>query len=114
LEAAAKAKSKLSSGSSTVDSKIIGQLHQELVQLEGLSSHLPALASRLEQLAHLHVQSSTTAARLGGAEQDLRGIQASLQSMNIAVAALESNMLENTRTMEANLKVMDDRVKQLQ
>jgi hypothetical protein len=34
--------------------------------------------------------------------------------MNIAVAALESNMLENTRTMEANLKVMDDRVKQLQ
>lgn len=113
LEAAAKAKSKLSSGSSTADSRMIADLHQELNQLEGLSSHLPALTQRLEQLAHIHVQSSTTVARLSGAEQDVHGIQVTLQSMEKALSALETNMVENTKKMEANLKVMAAQVSQM-
>lgn len=113
LEAAAKAKSKLSSGSSTADSRMIADLHQELNQLEGLSSHLPALAQRLEQLAHIHVQSSSAAVRLTGAEQDVRGIQVTLQSMEKALSALETNMVENTKIMDANLKAMVAQVSQM-
>lgn len=117
LEGAAKAMNKLSSlntsSSTAADSKVIAELHRELVQLEGLSAHLPLLAHRLEQLAHLHVQSSTMTARMSGAEQDVRNIQSSLKSMEGSIGSLEQSMMEMTKRMDGNLKAVEDRFDQL-
>lgn len=61
LEAAARAKAKLASKSSSShsaqqkeDSQTIAALHSQLGELDGISAHLPALTVRLLELSNLH------------------------------------------------------------
>ena len=110
LEAASKARSKISSASSTADNKAISELHSQLIQLEGLSAHLPALTQRLQQLAHLHVSAANFSSRLTESEASLATIQGSLANLASSVAKMEQGIVESMMTMDANLKNVEERI----
>ena len=110
LEAASKARSKLSTSSSSADNKTIAELHTQLIQLEGVSEQLPALTARLQQLAHLHVNAANFSSRLSEAEKSLVSVQSSLESLEITVGKMEQGLVENLKTMDANLKALESRL----
>jgi small-conductance mechanosensitive channel len=110
LEAAAKARSKLTSSSSLADNKAISELHAQLIQLEGVSEHLPALTQRLQQLAHLHVSAANFSSRLTQSEECLVNLQGSLTSLTTSVTKIEQGVVENMLTMDANLKKLEERL----
>lgn len=113
LEAASKARNKLTATYKKEDSKMIQQLHQQMVDLEGLGSYLPNLVERLQQLSTLHVQASTFSSRLGEVEKSANQLGATVTSLEQTLDQLQSNMVENVQTMEANMKTLDDRLKVL-
>lgn len=110
LEAASKARSKLSSSTSSADNKTIAELHAQLIQLEGISEHLPALTHRLQQLAHLHVNGSNVSSRLAEAEASVTNIQGSLGNLESSMEKVEQGMLESIKTMDANLKALEEKL----
>ena len=110
LEAAAKARSKLTTSSSSADNKAISELHAQLIQLEGVSEHLPALTQRLQQLAHLHVSAASFSSRLTQSEDCLANLQGTLASLTTSVAKIEQGMVDNILTMDANLKKLEERL----
>jgi Dynamitin len=111
LEAAAKARNKLvSSTSSAEDSKTIAALYDQLHQLQGMSQHLPALSARLQALAHQHVDAATRAARFQAVEQVTANLQQQVQSMETALTALDASMQQNAAAMLENMKVLEERM----
>eukprot|EP00934_Nitzschia_sp_Nitz4_P007558 Nitzschia sp. Nitz4//scaffold255_size41878//18177//19328//NITZ4_007403-RA/size41878-processed-gene-0.13-mRNA-1//1//CDS//3329544365//7548//frame0 len=113
LEAASKARNKLISAYKKEDSQCIQQLHQQMLELEGLSAYLPALLERLQQLAGLHVQASTFATRLEALETSTNQVEATLGQMETSVDQLTQNFATNLATLEANLQSLDQRLGQL-
>lgn len=113
LEAASKARNKLTATYKKEDSKMIQQLHQQMVELEGLSGFLPALTSRLQQLAGLHVQASTFSTRLQELETLAKQVESTVAQLEGTQKQLQSNMVENVQTMEKNMKQLDVRLKKL-
>jgi hypothetical protein len=109
LEAASKARSKLTSASSAADNKTISALHEEMMQLQGVSQHLPAVVQRLQQLAHVHVQSAHFPSRLSTAEQELQNMSTSVSNLQECLTRVETSMLESMATMQANIKLLDDK-----
>lgn len=109
MEAAAKARSKLTSSGSSADNKAISELHTQLIQLEGISDHLPALTHRLQQLAHLHVNGANFSSRLTEAETGLAGVQTLLESLKSSVEKVEQGMVENVKAMEDNVKSLSSK-----
>jgi DNA repair exonuclease SbcCD ATPase subunit len=113
LEAASKARNKLTATYKKEDSKMIQQLHTQLVELEGLSDYLPALVERLQQLANLHVQAGTFAARLEALETSANQLANSVAQVEGTMDQLANNLTQNLTTMEGNLKVLDERLNKL-
>jgi hypothetical protein len=113
LEAASKARNKLTATYKKEDSKMIQQLHSQLVELEGLSDYLPALVERLQQLASLHVQAGTFSTRLEALEVSSNQLGHSVSQAEGTMEQLAKNLTENLTTMEGNLKVLDERLKNL-
>lgn len=113
LEAASKARTKLTATYKKEDSKMIQQLHQQMVELEGLSGYLPSLVERLQQLSGLHVQASTFSTRLVELEKSSNQLGATVSSLESTFDQLQTNMVENVQTMEKNLKALDGRLKKL-
>ena len=113
LEAASKARTKLTATYKKEDSKMIQQLHQQMVELEGLSGYLPSLVERLQQLSGLHVQASTFSTRLVELEKSSNQLGATVSSLESTFDQLQTNMVENVQTMEKNLKALDSRLKKL-
>jgi predicted transcriptional regulator len=111
LEAASKARTKLSSAAvSANDAKTISELHTQLKQLEGIGHFLPSLSGRLQQLATLHSQSATFANRLSGVEQELPKLQATLQQLQKSLASAEEGMLANLKTVENNMTLLESKM----
>mmetsp|Transcript_28197 Transcript_28197/g.46706 ORF Transcript_28197/g.46706 Transcript_28197/m.46706 type:complete len:312 (-) Transcript_28197:126-1061(-) len=110
LEAASKARSKLSSSTSSADNKTIAELHAQLIQLEGISEHLPALTHRLQQLAHLHVNGANVSSRLTESEASLTTVQGSLNNLGSSMEKVEQGMIESIKTMDSNLKKLEDKL----
>jgi Dynamitin len=113
LEAASKARNKLAVTYKKEDSKIIQQLHTQLMELEGMSSYLPALVERLQQLASLHVQAGTFASRLEALETSANQLSSSVSSAESTMETLASNLTTNLKIMETNLQTLDERLKKL-
>jgi len=113
LEAASKARNKLTATYKKEDSKMIQQLHTQLVELEGLSDYLPALVERLQQLASLHVQAGTFASRLEALETSANQLATSVAHVEGTMEQLSTNLTQNLTTMEGNLKALDDRLTKL-
>jgi len=110
LEAASKARSKLANSSSSTDNKTISELHSQLIQLEGVSAHLPALTNRLQQLAHLHVKGVNFGSRVTEAETSLSNIQGSLNNLEISIKRVEQGIVESVKTMDSNIRQLEERI----
>lgn len=113
LEAASKARNKLTATYKKEDSKTIQELHQQMTELEGLSQHLPALTARLQQMATLHVQSASFATRLLQTEEQAAQAASGLAQMEKTLEKVQSHMVENVETVEKNMKQLDDRLQRL-
>lgn len=114
LEAAARAKSKLSSSNNPSlakeDAQTITSLHNQLVELEGISTYLPALTSRLTELANLHSNAAEFGSRLDAAEETLVRTEALLLSLEVALEKVEGGWKENMEAVERNVKRLDELV----
>ncbi|KAL3944579.1 MAG: hypothetical protein SGBAC_001345 [Bacillariaceae sp.] len=113
LEAASKAKNKLAATYKKEDSKMIQQLHQQMVELEGLSGYLPSLVERLQQLSGLHVQASSFSSRLGAVEKSAHQIGSTLSVLEETLDKVQTNMVENVQTLETNMSSLDERLNKL-
>lgn len=113
LEAASKAKNKLTATYKKEDSKMIQELHTQMVELEGLSGYLPSLVERLQQLAGLHLQASTFAGRLEAMETSANQLSSTVGQLEASVDQLSINLSENLKVMEGNLRSLDSRLNQL-
>jgi len=113
LEAAARAKAKLSANNpggptASDDAKTIASLHAQLVELDGVSSHLPALAARLSELSGLHVRAADFSNRLDAVEKVADRTEISLRSVEEALARVESGWQENADVMLWSLESLDE------
>lgn len=113
LEAASKARNKLTATYKKEDSKMIQQLHQQMVELEGLSGYLPSLVDRLQQLSGLHVQASTFSSRLQEVEKSANQLGYTVTGIESALNQVQTSMVDNVQTMESNMTELDERLKKL-
>ncbi|KAL3812050.1 hypothetical protein ACHAXA_010022 [Cyclostephanos tholiformis] len=123
LEAAARARSKLSSSGPSFrssgggggggtqqqqhDARTITELHAAMIELDGLSAHLPALASRLLELSVLHANASDFNNRLCAAEDALSRSESTLASVEDALTRMEGGWKENIKIVERNVDRLD-------
>jgi Dynamitin len=113
LEAASKARNKLTATYKKEDSKTIQELHQQMTELEGLSLYLPALTQRLQQMANLHVQAANFATRLTETERQASQVQATMAALEATLEKVRVQMVENLSTVEQNMQTLDARLNKL-
>jgi Dynamitin len=117
LEAAVKARNKLSSNNSSLlstdDSKTVAALYDDLQRLQGMSQHLPILMTRLQALAHLHADAATKTARFKTVEQVTSNLSKQVQSIEIALTSLDTSMKQNATLIHDNVKSLEERMKTL-
>jgi Dynamitin len=114
LEAAVKARHKLSSGAaSSDDSKVIAALYDDLQRLQGLSQHLPALTVRLQALAHQHADSATRMARFKALEQMTADLSTQVQSIEVALTSLDISIQQNATLIHGNIQSLEGRLNSL-
>ena len=113
LEAAARARAKLASSSkssastSKDDAQVISALHAQLVELEGMSSHLPALTTRLVELSTLHSNAADFASRLHAAEEAVARSEGVLRSVEGALSKMEGGWEANMEGVRKNVDRLD-------
>jgi len=116
LEAAARAKNKLSSKSSSnstkdsqlkEDANVISALHTQLQELEGLSQHLPSLTHRLVELQTLHLNASNFSSRLDSAEDAVSRCEGMLSNVECSLSNMENGWNNNMELIEKNVDRLD-------
>jgi len=110
LEAASKARNKLTATYKKEDSKMIQQLYQQMIDLEGLGNYLPNLVERLQQLSNLHQQASTFGTRLQELERDATQVEATVGQLEDGMATLQTTVAQNIVAMETNMKKLDEKL----
>ena len=115
LEAAARAKSKLSSNNNNAslakeDAQTITSLHNQLLELEGISAYLPALTSRLTELSDLHSNAAEFGSRMDAAEETLTRSEGLLASVEEAFGKMEGGWKENMEAVERSVNKLDELV----
>ncbi len=121
FEAAARAKTKLGSATATfsksssvtnttaeLDSQVISALHAQLIELDGISTSLPALTHRLLELSNLHTNAAEFSSRLSNAEMAIGRSERMLSSVEEALTKMELGWKENRDVLERNVKRLDD------
>jgi hypothetical protein len=122
LEAAARAKTKLSSKSSSSsnaattasgqqqkeDAQMISRLHTQLLELEGISSHLPQLTLRLVELSNLHTSASNFASRLNAVETAVTRCESMLVNVEGTLNTMEEGWKSNMDVIESNVRRLDE------
>ncbi|KAL7548537.1 hypothetical protein ACHAWF_011823 [Thalassiosira exigua] len=115
LEAAARARSKLASKSSGAggpgakeDAAKIAALHAQLLELEGVSSHLPALTVRLLELSGLHSNAADFASRLDAAEESVSRSEGALAGVEDALKRMEDGWKANAEGVEESARRLDE------
>jgi len=113
LEAASKARNKLTATYKKEDSKMIQQLYQQMIDLEGLGSYLPSLVERLHQLSSLHQQASTFGTRIQELERGATQVDASVGQLEDGMATLQTTIIQNIASMESNMLKLDEKLSSL-
>jgi len=113
LEAASKARNKLTATYKKEDSKMIQQLYQQMIDLEGLGSYLPSLVERLQQLSSLHQQASTFGTRLQELERGATQVEASVGQLEDGMATLQTTIAHNITAVESNMQKLDEKLSTL-
>lgn len=109
LEAASKAKNKLISSrdSSAESSKSIASLHDQMIQLQGMTKLLPVLVQRLQALASQHSQATTWSQRLAATEQQASQLQAATTKIDASLKQMEDSLKTTAEQMTENMKALD-------
>ena len=116
LEAAARARQKLASSSSSSrvndeDARTLTALHTQLVELEGISTHLPALTVRLTELASLHSSAAEFGERLNVCEEAVNRSEKLLESVETSLNKMEEGWKGNMEVVENNVNRLDEMLK---
>ena len=117
LEAAARARQKLASSSSSSsrvndeDARTLTALHTHLVELEGISTHLPALTVRLTELASLHSSAAEFGERLNVCEEAVNRSEKLLESVETSLNKMEEGWKGNMEVVENNVNRLDEMLK---
>lgn len=116
LEAAARARQKLASSSSSSrvndeDARTLTALHTHLVELEGISTYLPALTVRLTELATLHSNAAEFGERLNVCEEAVNGSEKMLESVESSLNKMEEGWKRNMEVVENNVNRLDEMLK---
>ncbi len=115
LEAAARARTKLASSSSSSSSRVndedartLTALHNHLVELEGISTHLPALTVSLAELSNLHSNAADFGERLDVCEEAVNRSEKLLDSVDASLKKMEEGWKVNMEVAESNVKRLDE------
>jgi hypothetical protein len=114
LEAAARARTKLASSSSSSsrvndeDARTLTALHNHLVELEGISTYLPALTVRLAELSNLHSNAANFGERLDVCEEAVNRSEKLLDSVDASLKKMEEGWKINMEVAESNVKRLDE------
>lgn len=114
LEAAARARTKLASSSSSSsrlndeDARTLTALHNHLVELEGISTYLPALTVRLAELSNLHSNAADFGERLDVCEEAVNRSEKMLDSVDTSLKKMEEGWKVNMEVVESNVKRLDE------
>ncbi len=116
LEAAARARQKLASSSSSSrvndeDARTLTALHTHLVELEGISTYLPALTVRLTELATLHSNAAEFGERLNVCEEAVNRSEKLLESVETSLNKMEEGWKGNMEVVESNVNRLDEMLK---
>lgn len=116
LEAAARARQKLASSSSSSrvndeDARTLTALHNHLVELEGISTFLPALTVRLTELANLHSNAAEFGERLNSCEDAVNRSEKLLSSVEVSLKKMEEGWKGNMEVVESNVNRLDELLK---
>eukprot|EP00984_Skeletonema_dohrnii_P003022 scaffold1016_cov137-Skeletonema_dohrnii-CCMP3373.AAC.5 len=116
LEAAARARQKLASSSSSSrvndeDARTLTALHTHLVELEGISTFLPALTVRLTELASLHSNAAEFGERLNVCEEAVNRSEKLLDSVETSLKKMEEGWKGNMEVVESNVNRLDEMLK---
>ncbi|KAL7525721.1 hypothetical protein ACHAXR_001129, partial [Thalassiosira sp. AJA248-18] len=87
---------------------MIAALHTQLIELEGLSTHLPLLTVRLLELANLHTNAAEFSTRLEAAEIAVARSEGVLYSVEEALNNVEGGWKVNMEGVERNVKRLDE------
>jgi hypothetical protein len=85
------------------DAKTISELHASMIELDGISAHLPALALLLVDLSTLHANAADFNARLRAAEGAASRMESTLTSVEGALLRMEVGWRENMIIVERNV-----------
>ncbi|KAI0082026.1 hypothetical protein K474DRAFT_1655955 [Panus rudis PR-1116 ss-1] len=99
------------SGPSTTVSE---QLIPILTRLAPLLPHIPHILSRLRTLSNLHTSAAAFQSTLEGLEEEQRKSRAALEELQKAVEGVERSWKENENVVKGNVKVLEDRVEDVQ
>ena len=115
LEAAARARQKLASSSSSrindEDARTLTALHNHLMELEGISTYLPAMTVRLSELATLHSNAAEFGERLNLCEEAVTRSEKMLDSVEVALKNMEEGWKDNMKIVESNVNMLDELLK---
>mmetsp|Transcript_20070 Transcript_20070/g.30766 ORF Transcript_20070/g.30766 Transcript_20070/m.30766 type:complete len:361 (+) Transcript_20070:70-1152(+) len=114
LEAASKAKAKISASSSSEDTKTIAKLYEQMIRLDDLSAQLPVLVQRMKQLSTLHQQAATFANRLTAVEDAVADAERMLGSVEASLEKVEAGSVKNLQVIESNISILDERLNKLE
>jgi len=110
LEAAAKARNKISSSANPEDTKTISTLHNTLLDFDGFlsSNTLSIIVQRLQACATLHGKAAEFQNGLAGLEQTVGDVEGVMRSVEENLGRLEVGMVENMEVVRRNMEVLDE------
>lgn len=123
LEAASKAKNHLRTVAKGEDYQIIGQLHEQLLDLDGfvssslssnsLSNTILMIVQRLSDCAKLHESASLFGSELKELERSANDIERLVKSLEKALMVMKSGMNTNMEIIKQNMSLLDERMKNI-
>jgi Tfp pilus assembly protein PilO len=110
LEAASKARHKLSLTSKAEDTKTITELHDQMTRLQGLSAYLPSLVQRLAALAVQHRNAATVQAQWQSTQATVQSLQSQVAAMETALTHMERHLQETATSVASSLASLEERL----
>mmetsp|Transcript_25366 Transcript_25366/g.50547 ORF Transcript_25366/g.50547 Transcript_25366/m.50547 type:complete len:382 (+) Transcript_25366:126-1271(+) len=113
LEAAARARSKMSPVGDIADAKKVIALHAALVDVEDVLDQLPDISERLRQLSTLHTVAADFSSRLVAAEGAAADAARTIAEVEEAIEVVGKSCAENAMMVEKNVAGFEERMQAL-
>lgn len=94
--------------------KKINDLYEMMSKWDNVATQLPALVSRLVALRSLHEDGSRFANSLSALDREQQSITALLKDNSEVLKTVDASFKENLATIQANVKMLDERFTAIQ